>query len=194
MSENKANSNKYVRVDTFSGKRILKVDDLLSGAGKQIFLPDVGWIDDNYSNYIPSKYNTQEEIQMFFEQKEIMAEYLQDGMHALFDIDDKLEIIVHAKVYANHYDGDILDEEIELWKAVWLYENIVMNDTESLKQISDYVGNKLIKFRHMWNDIPGISEYQKQLPEKILSSDYNMNELVNICAKLSIEQLYMLGL
>jgi len=189
MRKNKANSNKYVRVDTFAGKRILKVKDLLGGAGKQIFLPDVGWTENYYSNYVPDTYRTQKKIQRFFEQKEIMAEYLQDGIDTLFDIDEKLEGIVYEKTPTD----ELGDDEMELWKAVWLYEDIVMDDVPSVKQKRDYVANKLINLKHVWIDLPGISEYQKQLPEIILTHDYDLHELVNICSQLSIEQLYILG-
>ena len=125
MRDNKANSNKYIRIDTISGKRIVKVNELLGG--KKIFLPDVGWTENNYSNYVPDTYRTQKEIQQFFEKKLIIQDYLIIGFPVISNTDDKLKTY-----YGRRRLREVLsDDEIEEWKTVWLYEKIVKNDSIS---------------------------------------------------------------
>ena len=62
--------------------------------------------------------------------------------------------------------------------------------TRSVNQKREDVAKKLKLFEQNQYEI---SEYQRQLPDMILTHDFDLYELVNICSQLSIEQLYILG-
>ena len=187
-------SNQYVRVDTIAGKKIIKVKDLLGGAGNQIFLPDVGWTEYDFSNYLPVTYRTKKQIQKYFEadvlQNEIITHFLSDGISPYYAVEDMLrEYILDYSLYGDDAGEPLGDEQIKLFKAVWLYRSIVMDESRSLEWKCEHIANELIRTRRQWVNNPNVSEYQKQLPQIMLRHQHNLYELVNVCAKLSFEQL-----
>lgn len=193
-------TNRYVNVNTILGRKIINnyFNSLIKGGANKLFLPDIGWTDlesqmqeEKEINYLPEEFQTQEEIQNFFENKPIIQEYLQDD-NIIDNIRDKFEGLDEEETIESL---NLSKEDIETWITLWLYSQIIENPYEmDPQEIVEYIGKNLIKEKENWINLKDISDFQKEIPKKVLDSSDNLNTLINYCANLHIMQLIWLGL
>lgn len=193
-------TNRYVNVNTILGRKIINnyFNSLMKGGANKLFLPDIGWTDlesqikeEKEIKYLPEEFQTQEEIQNFFENKPIIQEYLQDD-NIIDNIRDKFEGLDEEETIESL---NLSKEDIETWITLWLYSQIIENPYEmDSQEIVEYIGKNLIKEKENWINLKDISDFQKEIPKKVLDSSDNLNTLINNCANLHIMQLIWLGL
>lgn len=194
------NTNRYVNVNTILGRKIINnyFNSLMKGGTTKLFLPDIGWTDlespmqeEKEIEYLPEEFQTHEEIQDFFENKPIIQEYLQDD-NIIDNIRDKFEGLDEEDTIESL---NLSKEDIETWITLWLYSQIIENPYEmDPQEIVEYIGKNLIKEKENWINLKDISDFQKEIPKKVLDSSDNLNTLINYCANLHIMQLIWLGL